>query len=470
MITNTKRGMRIKLPARATVFYTLTGALERGMTFIFTPIFTRLLTPDEYGLYPLYVSWMGVLTVVITLELSGSVIYKGLAKYCGRENEFLTSALGMMTLSFVLSGIGVVTFGQGLSSLFGLSPIILFFLVLQIFINGILNLYFAKCRYFYKYLSASVINVITATASPTLSFFIIRLTSFKAEARIIAPLIVSAALALPLAASFLRGSRQLFSAEIWKYLIRIVAPLLPYFIASTVIAQSGKIAVGRYFGDGALAKYSLVFSLGFIFSVITSGICSGLSPWINRKLSAGNFQRVGELSLRLFSLFAPLTLMAVTFVPEGLSFLAPTEYLDAFGAVFPIAVSVLLGFLSTTLYTVILYYDKSHLVTVATVITAALTVFMHMTVTRHYGYIAAALSQCLSSLLLVIFDSIILGGVLKKRPLHIGGYLYTLSLAISIATLLYLLRNSFVSRVLIFLMLIVLSIPRAIVCYKMIRE
>lgn len=469
-MTNAKRRIRLNLPAKATVFYTLTGALERGMTFIFTPIFTRLLTPDEYGLYPLYVSWMGVLTVIITLELSGNVIYKGMAKYAGREDEFLTSALGLMTLSFALSAAAVAILGQSLSALFGLSPIILFFLVLQIFINGILNLYFAKCRYFYKYLSASVINVITAVLSPTLALLIIRTTPYVAEARIAAPLIISGIIALPLAISLFHSAHQPPSLKIWKYLIRTVAPLLPHFIASTVIAQSGKIAIGRYFGDGALAKYSLVFSLGFIFSVITSGISSGLSPWINRKLSEGSYLRVGELSEKLFSLFAPLTLMAVTFVPEGLSFLAPREYLDAFGAVFPIAISVLLGFLSTTLYTVILYYDKSHLVTASTVITAALTVILHLSITRRFGYAAAASVQCAASLLLVIFYSFILGGVLKKRPFHVRGYICTLLQAIAIAALLYLLRHSLPSRVMIFLMLAVLLIPRTIGCCKMIRE
>ena len=84
------------MPARASVWYTVCGVIERGVGFIFTPIFTRALTPEEYGLYPLYVSFMSLFTIVITLELSGNIIYRGLSKYRGREDEFISSTLGIV--------------------------------------------------------------------------------------------------------------------------------------------------------------------------------------------------------------------------------------------------------------------------------------------------------------------------------------------------------------------------------------
>ena len=39
----------MNLPARSSLFFTLTNLLCKGAAFIFTPIFTRLLTPADYG-------------------------------------------------------------------------------------------------------------------------------------------------------------------------------------------------------------------------------------------------------------------------------------------------------------------------------------------------------------------------------------------------------------------------------------
>ena len=470
MTSNVKRKGKITLPARATVFYTLTGALERGTNLIFTPIFTRMLTPEEYGIYPLYVSWMGILTVVCTLELTGNVIYKGLSKYRGREGDFLSASLGLISLSSLTVLLLFLPLGDGVLSFIGLNRGILLLLILQIYINGVTNLYFARCRYFYRYKSASLINLLAAILSPTLSFLIIRLTAFDGEARIIGPLVVSGVIAVPLAVSFIRRSKRLFDGGIWRYLLRLVLPLLPHFLASTVIAQSGKIAVGRFFGDGELAKYSLVFSLGFLFSVITNGINSGLSPWINRKLSHGAGHTVDLTVEKLFSVFAALSLMGVCFIPEGLSFLAPPEYLGALPAVYPIAISVLLSFLGSTLYTVIVYYERTYLVTLGSVGVAVLTVILHLTLTARYGFMAAALVQVIASASLVLANAIILGGVLKNHSFKLKNYLGTLTGAVLFAATLSYLRDMLIPRILVFIALLLILIPRAVSLYRLIKE
>ncbi|MBQ4070948.1 MAG: oligosaccharide flippase family protein [Clostridia bacterium] len=470
MTDNIKKRGILTLPARASVFYTLTGALERGTTLIFTPIFTRMLTPAEYGVYPLYVSWMGILTVLITLELSGNVIYKGLVRYRGEESRFISSALSLLIASVGIYLILFALLGGYFSRLFGISRAVLLFLILQVFSSGVINLYFAECRFAYKYKVPSLINIITALLSPTLSYIIVRLTAYRAEGRIVGTLAVSGAVGAVLLVGMLRRGGGIVDLKIWRYLLSVCLPLLPHFLASSVIAQSGKIALGRFFGEGAVAKYSLVFSIGFIFSLVTVGIQSSLSPWINRKLSHGAEGAVSELSERLFYIFALISLMGVTFVPEGLSVLAPPEYREALIAVYPISVSVMISFLSTILYAVIVYYERGYLVTLSSVATALLAVALHLTLTRWLGYIGAALTQCISSAFLVVMYSVMLGGVLKKRLFRFTRLLQPVLLASAFALLLTLFRESFAARASLFLALLLLLIPRALECYRLIKE
>ena len=470
LISKVKKKLKLSLPARATVFYTLTGALERGVGFIFTPIYTRILTPEEYGLYPLYVSWMGIATVIITLELTGNTVYRGLAQSGGHEDEFISSSLGLLLTGGVISGGIILSLGDKISAITGLNIPIIALLILQTAINGITGIYFAKCRYDYKYKSSSIINLANAVLSPALALFIIRLSNYRAEARIIAPIIVGVAICTPIVITTFARGKRFFDRKIWGGMLKTVIPLLPHFLATTVTVQSGKLAIARFFGEDALASYSLVFSFGFIFTVITVGISSGLTPWINRKLSHGVEAKVGVLTENLFFLFSILSVMAITFAPEGLSILAPPEYLDALPSLYPIVISVIISFLTTVFYSVAVYYGKGHLVTLGSVIISVATVLLHLTLTRSIGYVGAGLVACLGGLMNMLSYTVIPRGVLKKRLFCFKKFLPPLFIATTFSALLYLLRGSIIARAFLFFALLIILIPRAVVCYRLIKE
>ncbi len=461
---------RLTLPARASVWYTLTSALERGVNFIFTPIFTRALTAEEYGLYPLYVSFMSLFTIAITLELTGNVIYRGLSKYRGREAEFISCALGVIC-ALTLAALAVLAlFGSAVADFTGLGREVLLFLVLQVFFNGALNLYLARGRYSYEYKSVSAINSVLAIFSPTLSFLLINFTRVRATARIIAPLAVTAAVTVPLIVRMIYKGRRLFSREIWGYIFKVDLPLLPHFIATAVIAQSGKIIVGRCFGEAALAKYSIVFSMGFVFSLMTVGINSALTPWINRKLSVGADDKIAAAVEPAFALFTLLTLCGLCYSPEGLAVLAPREYDSALGAIYPLGISVLVGFLTAITNAVLLFHERAHLVSAASVITAVVNLALGLTFTARYGYIAAAFVQLASSLVLFAISAAMLGGVSKKRLLNPQSHLSVLAFCAPACVLLYALRHSALSRSLLFVALVMLALPVMLRCKSLIIE
>ena len=316
----------------------------------------------------------------------------------------------------------------------------------------------------------SFINIAFAIASPSLSLFLINFTRVRSEARIVAPLAVSALIALPIAINILFSAKCKFSLGVARHLVKNATLLLPHFAAMTVMAQIGKITVGRFFGEGELAKYSVVFSMGFLFSLVTGGINSALSPWITRKLSSNNGDKIKTTAEKVFPLLATMTLMGLCFSPEGLAFLAPPEYREAIGAVYPISVSVLFTFLVLLINAILLYYEKGHLVTVASVVAAVVSIVLNLTVTSRYGYIAAALLQAASALILLLISALMLGGVLKKRDFGTSKYISVILTTSLFALLLFALRDVFLSRLLIFVSLSLVLIPQAIECKNLIKE
>ena len=65
--------------------------LQRGISVITTPIFTRLLTTEEFGLYSVYVSWENIFIIFTSMRLDYTVFNKGMSKYKNNRNGYVAS-------------------------------------------------------------------------------------------------------------------------------------------------------------------------------------------------------------------------------------------------------------------------------------------------------------------------------------------------------------------------------------------
>ena len=65
-------------PMKATLWFTLSNFLVKGISFIAVPIFAFLMTADEYGLSALFLSYQGVLLIAATWELFIGAYQRGI--------------------------------------------------------------------------------------------------------------------------------------------------------------------------------------------------------------------------------------------------------------------------------------------------------------------------------------------------------------------------------------------------------
>ena len=69
----------------------------RGMAFITTPVFTRLLTKGEYGDFSNFASWMSILVIITSCDLQTSIIRSKL-EFEDDIDSYIFSMLGLTTL------------------------------------------------------------------------------------------------------------------------------------------------------------------------------------------------------------------------------------------------------------------------------------------------------------------------------------------------------------------------------------
>ena len=129
--------LKLKKPATASLWYIGTNIFSRVSSFIFTPIFTRVLSPEEYSLYFLYLGWRGILSVITSLDLSGSVTFRALSDGRVDPSDYFRSAIilqGGFSLFFLIL---FFIFSDAIT-VFSSLPIPLFILMLfDIFFNSL---------------------------------------------------------------------------------------------------------------------------------------------------------------------------------------------------------------------------------------------------------------------------------------------------------------------------------------------
>ena len=89
-------------PLKASFWYMVCSVLQRGISTITTPIFTRMLTTEEYGIYSVYSSWYQIVLIFCTLNLFFGVYNNGMTQWPEDRKRFTSALQGLTTTITVI--------------------------------------------------------------------------------------------------------------------------------------------------------------------------------------------------------------------------------------------------------------------------------------------------------------------------------------------------------------------------------
>ena len=442
----------VRLPAKAGAWYVASSAVIKLCGMSATPYFTRVMNPEEYGRYSLYMSWLAMLSVLTTLGLGGSAIYRGMQKLDSRGNRILSSAIGLALGSLALFAAVAVLFPSGAVRLLGLPRQMVYLLILQIALDSVITLYLSRSRYVYGYRLVIGVNLGAALLSLGLSMLLSRFTEPTATLRATALLIATAVFALPLFVTAIIRDRRLFSRRVWEFLLRFNLPLLPHLLAGTLMTNMDKVLIGRIVGGAAVAGFSVAYSLGAGMSFITTGLISALAPWIMRKIAQGKEERVAEVTLKLATLVAVGSLCVLTIAPELIAFLAPSGYSAALPSVYPITVTAAVSFVGSVTATALIRAERTASLSLCSIVGAAVNIGANL-ILLPISFNGAAIAHFAAAV------ASLAAGIILTRRLSGGSVVKTLPTAVVIggsailSIILYALREDLVSRLVILALL-----------------
>ncbi|WP_300572249.1 lipopolysaccharide biosynthesis protein [uncultured Acetatifactor sp.] len=376
------------LPLKATLWFTICNFLQRGIGMITTPIFTRLMPTEEYGLFSTYISWESVLFMLVSLCL-----YKGImnlyVKYEDKE-YVLSSICGLEILISVFWLIVCLVFRHQISILSGL-PVSL---VICLFVSFVSQAGF-QCwslykRYTYDYRILIVVTLLMTGGSAIVSTFSIVFVSPTATVRAEASTIVYALIGIFIYFLVFRKSKSFIDKYVWKFALGFCIPLMPHYLSEFILQSSDKIMINYMCGSHDVAIYSISYAIGSLIGLVTAAINSSFAPFQYQKIKSGEFDVLSKRANQILILIGLLLCLVMLFGKEIVLIFGGYKYEESIDTIIPICLGIYFNYMFQLFARVQEYYERKVTVVIPSILCAALNLLTNYIFILRYGYQAAA--------------------------------------------------------------------------------
>lgn len=391
-----KKYINLPLPVKASFWFTLSSFLQKSILFVTVPIFTRLLTTEQFGLFNVYKSWLSIITVFATLSLHAGVFNNGMIKYENDREKFTSSIQGLTTTITILFLILYLVFNNFWNDIFGLSTFLVIVLFCEILFLEALKLWSAKKRFAYKYKNLIIVTLTMSFLNPLVGIVSVLLSDNRGLARILSFAFVQIIISLIIYIhNFIKG-KQFFNKKYWKFALAFNIPLIPHYLSAIVLNQADRIMINNFIGADKAGIYSVAYSGSLVITIIQSSVNKSFIPWTYKQLKQKKYNKLAEITNYIIILVGVLVVLLILFAPEAIQILAPEEYYDGIWVVPPIATSVFFIFLYTLFANIEFYFEKNKFIMIASVIAALLNIVLNYLLLPRYGYLVAGYTTLFS--------------------------------------------------------------------------
>ena len=388
---------------KASFWFIVSNIALKGMSFITTPIFTRILDVSDYGITSVFVTWEGIISIFASLSLAGGVYNVAMTKYEDDIDNYTSSMLGLTALFSVATysiciGINIIY-----PELFQLDNSFLLYMWLQTFTNAVITFWLMRKRFLYSYKAVIAYTFLNALLSPLLAIVAVYLfPGNKAYAKVVGAGVTGIVIGIIMLISYLRRSRQLFNKQYWKYALKFNLPLIPHYLSGAILTSSDKLMINNMVSSAAAGIYSIAHSITGVIGIITQSINYSLIPYTLQSIKAKNTKGLSRTITGCSGLVSILCVGLMLFAKEGILIFATGDYLDALYFLLPLLFATQIDFIAGVVGNIIYYYEKTKYMTITTLTCAAINIVANYFGIKWFGFIAAGYTTLASSFLRLI--------------------------------------------------------------------
>lgn len=406
-----------KLPiiAKATGWFMICSLIQKGISFITTPIFTRLLSTDQYGLFSIYNSWLQIMTIFSTFRLDYSVFNKGMSKYPDDRDGYASAMLGLTTVITTVLFLAYLLFHQIINEFTELNTIIFLCIFIQLYFIPAINFWSLRQRYDFKYKMVVMVTVVMALGNAVMGVLAVVSFENKGMARIISSALVEVVTGIIIYIVTMIKGRCFWRYEYIRFAIWFNIPLIPHYFATYIVEQSDRIMIQKLIGFGAAALYSIAYTVGGIVKIFIAALTNTLIPMQYRLLEDKNYKQLNKQIMNVMIIVSCMILFLSAIAPEIILILGGEKYVTAVYVMPPVIASVYFSFLYTLLANIEFFFDENKFAMKISFLGAGINVILNYLFLPKFGYIAAAYTTLICYIIYAVGHSWFVGKIAKEK-------------------------------------------------------
>lgn len=391
---------------KASISFFLANVITKGVAYLTTPIYTRMLSTTEYGQVTVFLTWVQVFGIIAMFCLSYGVFNNGMVDYPNKRDEYSFSMLGLSNIITIIFSIILFIIYPYIQRIVNLEvPYIILMCVLFLF-QPAYSFWTARQRYELKYKAMTFWSILCAIISPIIAICCIYFskTGDRFAARVFGaelPLIV---IYFGFYIWLAIKSKFRVDTSYWKSAFFFNLPLIPHYLSTHLLGSLDRIMIANIVGNAQTAYYSVAASIMALAMIIWQAINGSLIPYTYEKCKTRDYKAIDKITTPILIIFSGALVFIILFAPEVVRIMATEEYMDAVYVIPPIIASVFFQVLYHVFANVVYYYKKPIYVMLGSVVATILNFILNFVFINKYGYYAAGYTTLVCFIIQAFID------------------------------------------------------------------
>lgn len=300
----------IKVFLQNSLIYTIGTVLTRGIGIILLPIYTRYLTPSEYGVIDLFMILGSIISLTIALEIFQAVArYYPEAKTKSDKQQYVSTAFIFTLLMYIIYITLSIIYAESLTILL-LDDIIyinIFYLAtISIFTNGIFYFVLNQLKWQLMPKKSTIVSIIQVFIVGIIVIYLLVIENLKVESIFIGQ-IIGNIIASIIAIYYAKENYKIsFNYKKFIEMTSLSLPLVFSGIAIFLSLYIDRVFIKELLGLEELGVYGLAYRFAAITSLVMIGFQSALIPLVythyQEKETPSNISKLFNIFV-IFALF-----------------------------------------------------------------------------------------------------------------------------------------------------------------------
>ena len=405
-----------KAAGKSAVWYTLSTFITKGLGFLTIPLFTRVMTTGEFGLFNNFAAWQVILLSVLSLE-SYATLNRARLDYYGKDLQdyqftLLTSSLGV-TMLLVILLVCAPTIPETITDL---DRRYLYIMVLYLLFYPAFTMFQMLQRVQYRYKLSALLSLGASLFSTGLSVYLVIVFDDSLMGRVVGQYVPFVVLGVCFYLWYWKTG-GIFKISYLKYALSIAIPLVVATLGSQILLLGCRIVTQHVCGSDDVAYLSLATTVSQIVIILVNTLNNAWTPWLYDCLNEGKPQS----AIKAFRLYiwgiSVLATVVILLGPELVMLLGGQSYLSAIWLFPSFMFSCLLGMLANQYIYLETYHKDVWAGGIATLIIGITNLPLCWLLLQQWGVAAVGLANAVSNALLIFAHKALLSKLLKVSDL-----------------------------------------------------